>query len=343
MRPATASEAPVPRRPDLLNRPILKIALFAALALCLIPADSALAKEKCDRDSKGITPIWRVDSPDDVQDWKSISRHIEQRDIFLINTRQDGLRVPFWTKTATRLKRAFPCNRIMTLNGLHHDPGERGYYAALTDFEDLWGAALDFEQMDWTLAKKIGARGIGPPVTNWVPDNIPLTTERFRRAVENLAKKSKAPVIGAFPAAHEGWDHGVLDKVMMDAAPGKGTLYSLQTQVPCEIGQATFEARVNMLRDQHRAAGLTFHQMKGFGTSRFVGLQISFTHQPIELDPSITYPLPMLTMPVAQAIRCTKWAKLSSRQTILYWTEPESARAFFARPKTACALRRRCG
>lgn len=316
--------------------------LLLVSALALVGASAAEAKPKCDWSSKGNTPIWRVDSPDDVAGWRSLSRHIEDRDIFLINTRQDGLLVRHWTRTAKRLKRAFPCNRIMALNGLHHNPTRRGYYAALTDFDELWGAAVDFERMDWDWARWMGANVMGPKLGRWVPENIPLTTERFRKAIVKLAEKSKAPFVGAFPSGYGGWNHGQFNKLMMDSSPGKGTLYSLQTQVPCERGQTIFEDRINALRDEHRGVGLTFHQIPGFGTTRMVGLQISFTHEPEQPDPPLPYPLPMKTMPVGKAVLCTGWANLTSRQTILYWTEPESAKVFFSRPLTACYLRKRC-
>jgi hypothetical protein len=80
---------------------------------------------------------------------------IRPQDIFVLNTRFTGSGgAPPMTPTvaadlATKIRTAFPCNRIIGLNGMSFDPAAAGYAFSLFDHPAVFALMTDFEPMDW--------------------------------------------------------------------------------------------------------------------------------------------------------------------------------------------------
>src|SRR5262245_24653700 len=78
---------------------------------------------------KRYTMLLRVNKVTNVHDYANanpatggLRPRIRDRDIFVINTRFEGSTPSEWVQIADALRRRFPCNRIITLNGLAPDP-----------------------------------------------------------------------------------------------------------------------------------------------------------------------------------------------------------------------------
>ena len=101
----------------------------------------------------------RINTKGNVKTWTKpgggLASRVRPRDIFVINTRFEGTdSFPEVTPTvsarlATRLHRAFPCNRIIALNGMSFDPTKPGYAFSLIDHPSVFALLTDSEQGDW--------------------------------------------------------------------------------------------------------------------------------------------------------------------------------------------------
>src|SRR5688572_335955 len=87
---------------------------------------------------------------------------IKPQDIFVINTRFEKSIPANWVQMADMLRTAFPCNRIIALNGMSLNPLVPGYAFALIDHPAVYSLMTDFEQMDWN-----GTRSSDPGRPPW--------------------------------------------------------------------------------------------------------------------------------------------------------------------------------
>ena len=78
---------------------------------------------------------------------------VRPQDIFVINTRFQTTTPTVASELATDLRAAFPCNRIIALNGMSFDPTVPGYAFTLFDHPDVYALINDFEPSDWNAGR----------------------------------------------------------------------------------------------------------------------------------------------------------------------------------------------
>ncbi len=262
---------------------------------------------------------------------------IRPRDVFVINTRFPGSTPAEWSKTARILRRGFPCNRIVALNGLGGDPNAPGYAYALRGDPRVWGLLTDWERLDWSVA-----RGSNPYLAPWAG-----RFERARQRVRHWVGRMLVPHgitgrAGVVPEFHGKWDYGKLARAISGPhrrlAPGRRGLQSVQAQDACAAaGGRGMKAIVGRLlheykRSNHRRAS----EWRVHAAN--LSVQVSFTHAP---EPWENMAL-LRTSPV-RAAKCTAAALKRGAGAILYWASPDSMRAFLSLPRMCALLRRTSG
>jgi hypothetical protein len=107
----------------------------------------------------------RINKEENVLAWADpagLGQRLRARDVFLINTRYETMDPEDAVEITEMIRTAFPCNRVVTLNGLGADPNLPGYALTLIDRAELWAVMLDWEKADWALA-----RLTNPEMTAW--------------------------------------------------------------------------------------------------------------------------------------------------------------------------------
>lgn len=183
---------------------------------------------------------------------------IRPQDIFVINTRFEKSTPANWYQMADMLRAAFPCNRIIALNGMSLDPTVPGYAFALIDHPATWALMTDFEQGDWN-----STRGTDPGRPPW-DHRFKKAFPRIKQWDARLSKTLAANPVGA--AKRSGlvpWDGGSswnfrmvaqdLDKKNRRLGGTKLGPLSVQTQDACADGGASgLRDRAAALFDQYK-------------------------------------------------------------------------------------------
>src|SRR4051794_7496275 len=140
---------------------------------------------------------------------------IRPQDIFVLNTRFGGsAQFPAMTSSvaadlAADLRTAFPCNRIIALNGLSFDPAAAGFAFTSIDDPNVFALLTDYEQTDWN-----GGRATDPTRPPW--------TDKFKVAFPRLT----------------GWNFGFMSTVAANpAGAGKRTGLAPQENATWNFGQ----------------------------------------------------------------------------------------------------------
>src|SRR3954469_24595447 len=146
------------------------------------PAAAAKASTGCPPAPFGLAPggsgpnrftmMIRINTQGNVDTYTKpdggMGNRLRPQDIFVLNTRFGGSgSFPAMTPTvaadlSSQLRAAFPCNRIIALNGLSFDPAVAGYAFTGIDDPDVFAILSDFEQGDWN-----GGRGTDPTRPPW--------------------------------------------------------------------------------------------------------------------------------------------------------------------------------
>jgi hypothetical protein len=187
---------------------------------------------------------------------------IRPQDIFVLNTRFAGSgQFPAMTPAvaadlAGRLRAAFPCNRIITLNGMSYDPTVAGYaFTGIVD-PNVFAVLTDFEQDDWN-----DGRATDPSRQPWV-SKFATAFPRIKGWDYGLASTAAANPLGAgkrtglAPQDLGEWNYGQIaqDLNKKNSRLGSRKLgpQSVQTQDACAAGGgAGFGARAKALRLQY--------------------------------------------------------------------------------------------
>ncbi len=97
-----------------------------------------------------FTMLIRVNKPVNALTYAShdaaaggLADRIHPQDVFVVNTRFRGSTPADWSQISAILRSAFPCNRIVALNGLGQDPARPGYAAALLHSPGIWAVLTD--------------------------------------------------------------------------------------------------------------------------------------------------------------------------------------------------------
>ena len=256
---------------------------------------------------------------------------VRPQDVFVVNTRHHRSSPQVWSEIVSTLRSAFPCNRIVALNGLGADPYSPGYAHALYDLPGLWALLSDWEKIDWNLA-----RLSSPTLGAWT-GRFKKTRPRVRRWIGRLTEVGHR--VGLVPQHHRKWDYGRLAREVSGAnrllGPSRRGIQSVQTQDFCAYrGPRGMKRIVGGLLRQYKDANFKGRKRRSWRTSaRNLGVQISFSN-----TPSPWARMAVLRTSPQTAAHCTRAAIKRGAGAILYWASPDAMRLLLTTPQV-CALR----
>lgn len=328
-----------------------------------IKADSNCGPQPSGLSPKGsaatrFTMLIRINQQVNVDTWVNFNSasgglggHVRPQDIFVINTRHEDSDPALAAQLATNLRTAFPCNRIIALNGLGLNPAVAGYAFTLLDHPSVYSLMSDFEPDDWNQGRSSDA---GRPPWNY---NFKVAFKRVKQWDGRLAGTLTANGSGAgkrsglVPIDHSGWNYGQiaqdLDKKNRRLGGRHLGPLSVQTQDYCANGGASsFDARAASLFDQYRYR-LIRKTVKRKGKKRKItirrkikkrarpdlnnlSLQISFSNTP---NPNSSMAITKTSAKTAAA--CTRSALKRGGGAFFYFAAPDSMRVLFEQPEIA--------
>ncbi len=312
--------------------------------------------------AKSYTMLLRINKEKNIDAYANpnlstggMRKRLRDRDIFVINTRDANSTPEEWVALAEQVRQEFPCNRIITLNGLHLDPNKPGYQFALTNHPGIWGLALDWESEDWTAGRKQD-----PAIPPWTT-RFGMTRGRISKRLTQLGASSETELgvpgrrTGVVPAYYSAWDYGLIAKTAdrrnterKEARPG---LQMVQTQGYCTPeGPDSFHSMADRLVLQYRPKPRIkkIRNKKGKVIKKIkipikpragvhnLAMEISFSNTP---DPSD--PRPVASLAPGPASKCTRAGLKRGVGAFLYWAHEDSIRVLFNTPRI-CALRPPC-
>jgi hypothetical protein len=313
-----------------------------------------------------FTMMIRINTQGNVDTWTKpdggMGGRVRPQDIFVLNTRFQGSgQFPAMTpdvaaELATDLHNAFPCNRIIALNGMSFDPAAAGYTFSLIDNPNVIALLTDFEQSDWN-----GGRATDPTRPPWT-DKFKVTFPRLRSWNFGVASTAAANPLGASkrtglaPQDVDGWNFGQvaqnLNKHNARLGDRKIGPLSVQTQDTCaEGGAAGFGARAKQLRLEYTFRFITKKvtvpgkkkkqkktirmplKKKGRPIMDNLAMEISFT-----ASPNVTASQAILSTSAAQAAACVPPALKQGVGAFFLFAAEDAMRLLFQQPQIA-ALR----
>jgi hypothetical protein len=278
-------------RPQGLARLALVAGLVALLAALLtagraVAPDNAVAQVTCPPTPAGLSPqgggpgrftmLIRINTAENVEDYTKnppdadstpfyLGNRIGPQDIFVLNTRFEGaadgnpppMTQAIATDLANQLKTAFPCNRIIALNGLSFDPAAPGFAFSLYDHPGVWALMTDFEPMDWNAG---AATDPGRPGWSY---KYRTALARIKSWIGNLSTtlsiypQSTGKRAGLVPIDVEDWNFGQIAQGIDKKNRRLGGRHlgpqSVQTQDACaNLGASGFADRYDELKDEYR-------------------------------------------------------------------------------------------
>ena len=301
-----------------------------------------------------FTMLLRVNKPRNIDQLAQLQAdrgQLRARDIFVVNTRFGGSSPEKAREIVSRLTRSFPCNRIVTLNGLGSDPRRPGYAFALADSPHLWAVLLDWEHRDWRRA-----RATNSGLSRW-KRRFGRALKRLRARSGDLARNLKrnrqrvgggARRVGAVPTYYHDWHYGriarVLDQRSRRFGKRRGGIQVVATQETCRKqrlrgrrrgGKAARKERA--LKRMRPAAGrLHRHYGKFSRKRRNLAFQVSFSDRA-----KAKRRLPIRSVNEGRAARCIRAGLRGGGGAFLLWASPDSVRALFQNGKLRRLRRQR--
>jgi hypothetical protein len=339
--------------------------LLAAALLSGIGGETAHAQSACPSQptvtrgdgASAFTMLIRINQQDNADTWINrdsakggLGGRVRVQDIFVINTRFDQTPPAVADQIARSLRAAFPCNRIIALNGLNLNPAFPGYiYSLASSPVGLWSVILDYEAMDWNEATFVN--GGMPPWNYRFPKNIGRV-RGWTSVLSSALAGSPNPGAraGLIPVDRGGWDYGVLGQKLDKSNRRIGRhagVQVVQTQETCAAGRKFFGNELKRLHTQYR-----FHtaykkkKVRRHGklvtkrvaikvrikkklrpNPRNLVTQISFSDTPSAGDP-----LPIRAVGPQTADRCTEIGMAHGQRAFFYFASDASMRLLFQQP-----------
>jgi hypothetical protein len=276
-----------------------------------------------------------------------LGARIRPQDVFVVNTRFTGSTPAEWSEIVSILREAFPCNRIVALNGLGADPSSPGYAYALSASPHVWALLTDWERIDWYFG-----RATNPRLREWT-GRFKTTRKRVRRWVGAIAGafgRSASPGprrTGLAPQYKAKWDYGELARAVSgpNRRLGRRGIQSVQTQDFCAdrgaggmkvITKRLFRAykSANFRRVRAKGSRKVRHRKRRWMLERAnLAVQVSFSD-----TPSPGAGMALLSTSPARAAGCTRSALKRGAGAVLYWASPDAIRLLLTAPEL-CALR----
>jgi hypothetical protein len=313
-----------------------------------------------------FTMLIRINTEGNVDTYtkpeEGMGSRLRPQDIFVLNTRFQGSgQFPAMTPTvaaelAADLRATFPCNRIITLNGMSYDPNAAGYAFTGIDDPNVFALLTDLEEGDWNAGRILDPAR--PPWTDKFTEALP----RIKAWNAGLAGAAAANPVGAgkrtglAPQDNSTWNFGQiaqdLNKKNSRLGARKLGPMGVQTQETCASGGAAgFGARAKTLRLQYKfkfiikKIKVPGKKKKRKKTIRLplkkkakpildnLATQISFTDAP---DP--TSGMAIVRTSAAQAASCVQPALKQGVGAFFFFASDDAMRLLFQQPQIA-ALR----
>ena len=289
-----------------------------------------------------------------------LGRYIRPQDIFVINTRYSGNRTgtqppatpAVAAELADELRAAFPCNRIIGLNGLSYNPFAAGHAYSLYDHPAVWALLSDFEPMDWN-----AGRATAPGRGDWsLKRKVGL--KRIKRWVGGASNtiapypSSTRKIVGVAPIDYsDRWDYGriaqAVDKKNRRLGGRHVGLQSVMTQDRCAFGGVKeFKKRAGRLLREYKIRFIT-KRVRRDGKKRKrtfkkklkkksrpdrsnLALQISFSDRP---NPNGGMAITRTT--ADQAAACARAGLKRGGGAFFFYASSRSMRLLFLQPRIA--------
>jgi hypothetical protein len=372
------------------RRALAPAALAGLLALLLIGGSSAApsvaqaakASQACPPQPYGLAPpgdpatrftmMIRINTQGNINTWTQfnispdkggLAPYVRPQDIFVINTRFTGTAnsdSPPVTPTvaatyAAELRAAFPCNRIIGLNGLSLDPTQPGYAFSLIGDPNTYALFTDFEQADWngTAFTQPGR----PPWTTDFATALPQVkawdfTMASTVAANPLAVGQRT---GLVPQDNGAWNFGQIaqDLNKKNSRLGSRKLgpMAVQTQDTCaDFGSGGFGARAKQLRLQYTFKFVTKKVKKRVKgkikkVTRTIRMPLKKQAKPIldnlameisfNASPQASASQAILSTSAAQAAACVAPAMKQGINAFFFFAAEDAMRLLLAQPQIA--------
>src|SRR5688572_1314897 len=266
-----------------------------------------------------FTMLLRVNKPKNVGHFQALQAargQIRNRDVFVINTRFGGSNPNRASEIVDRLAIAFPCNRMIALNGLGADPDRPGFALSLIDRPELWAVMLGWERRD-----RGRARATNPSLSR-LKRKFGRSLNRLRAQMGNLADGLDAAgtgigKVGAIPSFFKDWNYGriarALDHHNRRFGTRRGGVQVVATQESCRKGQGRKGSMRTVARRLHRQYG------KKNRKRRNLALQVSFSdHARAKKN------LPIRSVNEGRAAKCIRRGLRARGGAFLLWASPAS-------------------
>jgi hypothetical protein len=361
-------------------RAVSLIAAAGLLALLVLAARSAdpvaaNAAVKCPALPAGISPggssanrftmLIRINQQVNVDTWTNFNEstgglgdRLRPQDIFVINTRFQGANQVDPNQLASELRTAFPCNRIMGLNGVSSDPTQPGYAFSLIDNPNVYALITDYEQGDWQQGQATNPSL--PPWTDKFSSAFPII-KGWNASMANTAASNPAGAgkrTGLAPQVDAGWNYGQiaqnLDKLNARLGSPHLAPQSVQSQNQCSDGPPQFGALAKQLRLQYTFKFITkkikVKTKKGKKRTKKITIRVplhkngkpSMSNLAMEISfsatPDSSQSMAILTTSPAIAAACVRPALKQGGGAFFFFAPDDAMRALFQQPRIA-ALR----
>jgi hypothetical protein len=351
--------------------------LIAALALAAVllspqgaaPAEAAKKANGCNPWPAGLSPesgpapqrftmLIRINQQVNVDTYTNfdpatggLGAHVRPQDVFVINTRFEKSNPTIASQLATNLRAAFPCNRIIALNGMSFDPNVPGYAFTLHDHPAVWAVMTDFEPSDWN-----GGRATDPGRPAWtyaanpVLKRVKLWDAGLARTL-SLNPLSVGKRSGLVPLDNAGWNFRLiaqdLDKKNRRLGGAHLGPLSVQTQDSCaNAGASGLRDRVGQLLDSYKFKTVR-KTVKRKGKKRKIKIRRKIKPQarPLRSNLSVQIsfsdtPNPNAGMAITKtsantAAACARAALKRGAGAMFFFASDDSMRLLFQQPEIA--------
>ena len=313
--------------------------------------------------SQSFTMMIRINTQGNVDTYTKPSGgmggRIRPQDIFVLNTRFTGSgQFPAMTPDvaaglAADLRGTFPCNRIITLNGMSFDATQAGFAFTGVNDPNVFALLTDYEETDWN-----SGRATDPGRPPW-KDNFKKAFPLLRGWNFGFMSTVAANPVGAgkrtglAPQDVEGWNYGQIAQNLNKQNSRLGDIklgpMSVQAQDVCaDAGSGGFGARAKQLRLHYtfkfitkkvkkkvkgkvKKVKRTFRQpikKKGKPLLSNTAMQISFTD-----TPQASKAQAILSTSAAQAAACVAPARKQGVDTFFFFASDDSMRLLFQQPQ----------
>ena len=372
-----------------VRRALTLVALAGVLALLLFGGSSAAPREAlaakaadaCPALPSGLAPpgdpashftmLIRINTQGNINTWTQfntspdkggLAPYVRPQDIFVINTRFTGTAnqdsppvTPSVAATyAAELRAAFPCNRIIALDGLSLDSTQPGYAFSLLGDPNTFALLTDFEQTDWN-----GSAFTQPGRPPWT-NNFAMALPQIKSWDYTMASTAAGNPLaagqrtGLSPQDNATWNFGQiaqdLDKKNLRLGSKLG-LMGVQTQDTCaDAGETGFGARAKQLRLQYNFKFITKKvkvRVKGKIKKRKKTIRLPLKPQgkpdlnnlameiSFNASPQASASQAILSTSAAQAASCVPTAMKQGIGAFFFFAAEDAMRLLFAQPQIA--------